>query len=128
MDMIKQLLWVGLGGGIGSMLRFLLSRLVDKYAALQAFPLATFIVNVSGCLLIGLLIGFSAKHALLSESLKLLLITGFCGGYTTFSTFSAENLQLLTDHHYFLFVLYALGSLATGVAAVGLGLFLAESI
>ncbi|MDR1555409.1 MAG: fluoride efflux transporter CrcB [Tannerellaceae bacterium] len=124
--MIRQLLLVGLGGGIGSICRFLLSLFTHKLNLTGIFPLATFLANISGCLLIGLLIGISEKYPGPDANLKLLLITGFCGGYTTFSSFSLENIRLLEGHHYLTFVCYISGSLIAGIAAVGLGIFLSK--
>ena len=118
--MIKQILLVGLGGGVGSILRYLVSLLINKYS-LSAFPLATFIVNVSGCLLIGIFMGLSGKYIAFANDLKYLLIIGICGGYTTFSTFSAENMRLLENGNYFMFGLYTLGSVAVGLLVLWLG-------
>ncbi|MDR1937778.1 MAG: fluoride efflux transporter CrcB [Tannerellaceae bacterium] len=124
--MIKQMLLVGLGGGIGSMFRFSVSFLAGKFHLVAAFPAATFIVNITGCILIGLLVGFSERYGLLDRDLKLLLITGFCGGYTTFSAFSLENIRLLEAQQYALFALYAAGSLILGISSVALGILLSK--
>jgi CrcB protein len=121
--MIKQLILVGLGGGIGSIMRFLVSRIP---LAQSSFPWATFIVNIAGCLMIGLLIGLSVKHQFLDAHMKLLLVTGFCGGFTTFSTFSAENVHLYQAGNYFMLALYVLLSVIIGLAAVLLGLALSK--
>jgi CrcB protein len=119
--MIKQLLLVGLGGGIGSMLRFLTSVLTAK-AGSFSFPVATFVVNVLGCLLIGILIGLSLKYHWVDANVKVLLITGFCGGFTTFSAFSLENLQMYQAGNYISLILYVSASLIIGFAAVWAGL------
>jgi protein CrcB len=85
--MIKAILLVGFGGAVGSVMRYLLSVLGANYFK-GTFPIATFITNFLGCLIIGLLIGYFGKNTELNPQLKLLLITGFCGGFTTFSTFT----------------------------------------
>lgn len=123
---MKQLILVGLGGGLGSVFRYLTSMLTAKYYS-QSFPLATFITNVLGCLIIGLLIGYFGQQEG-NQNLKLLFITGFCGGYTTFSTFAAENINLLQNHQYLTLVAYTLASVLIGFLAVGLGLMLAKSL
>ena len=125
--MIKNLLLVGLGGGIGSMLRYLVSLLINKYSFLT-FPFATFVVNMSGCLLIGLLLGLSEKYSAFNSELRYLLVIGLCGGYTTFSTFSAENVQLLENGNYLIFGLYALGSVSVGLFALWLGYMISKII
>lgn len=117
--MIKQFLLVGLGGALGSMLRYGTSLLTVKYYA-NTFPLATFFTNVLDCLLIGSLIGYFSKSG--NQNLHFLLITGFCGGYTTFSTFAAENLALYQSEHYLTLVAYTLASVFIGLSAVALGM------
>jgi CrcB protein len=123
--MIKQLLLVGLGGGIGSILRFLVSYFTVKTGT-AAFPVATLLVNVLGCLIIGILIGCSYKYQWMDVHLKALLIVGFCGGFTTFSTFSLENIQLYQAGNYGQLAVYIMGSLLLGFAAVWGGLLLAK--
>lgn len=122
--MIKQLLLVGLGGGIGSIFRYLTSVWTAKYYV-NAFPLATFITNILGCFAIGLLIGYFSNTNT-DNNLKLLFITGFCGGYTTFSTFAAENISLLQNQNYFTLIAYTLASVLVGFLAVGLGLMISK--
>lgn len=113
---IKQFLWVALGGGIGSVLRFMVSRFM--YTSVQgSFPWGTFTVNILGSFVIGLLWALSVKNANFSDTVKLFLVTGICGGFTTFSTFSMESVALIRDQKIFLFVAYALGSMVLGFLA-----------
>ena len=91
--MIKTLLLVGTGGFLGSVSRFLASRYMQENFP-TAFPFGTFFVNVAGCFLIGLIYGFSERSALLTPGWKMFLAVGFCGGFTTFSTFANENLAV----------------------------------
>lgn len=125
--MLKQLIMVGIGGGAGSIFRFLVSVVTSKYFH-GSFPLATFIVNLSGCLLIGLLIGLLGQQSQVNTHLKLLLVTGFCGGFTTFSAFANENLQLIQHNQSVLALVYTLTSVLLGVAFVWLGMWAAKMI
>ena len=118
--MIKNLFLVLLGGGLGSISRYLLSFYLTKNNV-SNFPWATFIANSIGCLIIGLLFGYIQKNNLQNETLKLLLITGFCGGFTTFSTFSLENIQFIQNQNYNLAITYTLASLFVGFLAVIIG-------
>ncbi len=94
--MWKNLLIVALGGGVGSALRYLIQESLHK--RIEGFaPYGTFVVNIIGCLLIGLLIGLVEKEKLSNPQLNLLLISGFCGGFTTFSTFAHQGHTLLND-------------------------------
>ncbi|HTN08529.1 fluoride efflux transporter CrcB [Agriterribacter sp.] len=121
--MLKQLLFIGIGGGIGSILRYTVQWLLSRHTSM-VFPAGTFIANITGCFLIGLFYALAAKDNMLSMEWRLFLITGICGGYTTFSSFSYENMMLLKQGYYLQFLLYAglsvlLGLLATvgGMAA-----------
>lgn len=118
--MSKNIILVLLGGGIGSVIRYLLSYFFNKYQT-TFFPWPTFIANSLGCFLIGLFFAYTLKNNVQSETLKLLLITGFCGGFTTFSTFSLENLQLIQNQNYTLAITYTISSLLIGTIAVFLG-------
>ena len=91
--MIKNILLVGLGGGIGSMLRYLSQRMADKLYTIH-FPWGTFSVNIIGCFLIGIFWGISFKSFETNENWKLFLMTGLCGGFTTFSAFTLEGIGL----------------------------------
>jgi CrcB protein len=122
---MKQIILVGLGGGLGSIFRYLTSVFTAKYYS-SVFPLATFITNILGCLIIGLLIGYFGQTQGENQNLKLLFITGFCGGYTTFSTFAAENISLFQNHQYFTLIGYTLASVLVGLLAVGFGLMIGK--
>jgi fluoride exporter len=119
--MINQLLMVGLGGGIGSILRFIVQKSMHHGSSV-VFPTGTFIVNITGCLLIGLFWGWSTKNINWSEEMKMLLMTGFCGGFTTFSAFTLEGVALLKENKILLFVLYAGGSVLLGLLATYFGM------
>jgi len=116
----SNILIVGLGGGAGSILRYLCQKWVNE-SYQHNFPLATFLINVSGCFLIGIFYALAEKGNILSPQARLLLVTGFCGGFTTFSTFAFENMNLLRIGDNFYFLLYAIGSVALGIAAVYFG-------
>ena len=122
--MIKSILLVAIGGGIGSVLRFITNLLVAKNLPGKLYY-ATLTVNIIGCLLIGLLIGFLSKQSE-SENLKLLLVTGFCGGFTTFSTFGLENYSFLQSGNLITSLLYMAISIIIGILFVGLGIYLAK--
>jgi len=122
-NMIKAIFLVGSGGFLGSIARFITSRYIQNTIP-SAFPFGTLVVNVSGCLLIGLIYGFSERSSLLTPDWKMFLATGFCGGFTTFSTFANENMALLRDGAFFLFSIYTIFSVILGIAAAFLGVYL----
>jgi fluoride exporter len=115
--MIKNLVMVAIGGSAGSILRYLCQRWVYQFYP-HTFPWGTFLVNIAGCFLIGVFYSFSEKTDLLTPEWRLLLTTGFCGGFTTFSAFAFENLTLLRSGDITYFVLYILASVILGTAAV----------
>ncbi len=123
--MLKTILYIAFGGAIGSVLRFLTSIFVAKFWQ-NHFPLATFLTNVVGCFLIGIFIGYLEKNNLTDSNLKWFLITGFCGGFTTFSTFGLENFNLFQSNNSFLAFAYIASSIIAGLFAVWLGLFLSK--
>ena len=125
--MIKTLLLIGTGGFLGSISRFLASRFMQNNFP-SAFPFGTFFVNITGCFLIGIIYGLSERSSLLTPGWKMFLAVGFCGGFTTFSTFANENLALLRDGDFFYFFLYTGSSVFLGIAATFLGVLLTKIV
>ena len=115
--MIKNLLLVGLGGGIGSIARYLCQKWFSESYP-HPFPWGTFLVNLCGCFLIGVFYAATEKTSVLSPPTRLLLITGFCGGFTTFSTFAFENMSLLRSGDILYFSVYIVASVVLGIAGV----------
>lgn len=110
---------VFIGGGLGSMLRYGIGLYFSS--SNSEFPSATFIANILACLILGILVGMQLKNNLQS-SYALLLITGFCGGFSTFSTFSNDALKLFENQQYGLGLVYIGGSVIVGLIAVYLGI------
>ena len=119
--MLRPLLLVALGGALGSALRYLTALLLARHYT-GSIPLATLVVNLVGCFLIGLLIGLCSE----TSHLRLLFITGFCGGFTTFSTFTAESYTMFREGASGLALLYIAGSVLIGLLALWLGLSLSR--
>ena len=119
---MKSFLLVFLGGGLGSGLRYLISNAMNQYS--KFLPYSTFTVNILGCFLIGIILGYAQKENALSSNQALLLATGFCGGFTTFSAFANENLVLIKNGEIFSFSVYTIGSVLIGIFAVFIGFYL----
>ncbi len=117
-----KFLLVFIGGGVGSTLRYYVGKIFVNTN--HSFFNATLTVNVLGSLLVGVLFGYFTKQNLLSQNQSILLISGFCGGFTTFSTFALENTIMLKNGDYFSFAFYTILSIILGILAVFLGLFL----
>lgn len=118
---MKNILLVGMGGMIGSILRYITALFIKQ----QPFPFATFSVNIVGSLFIGMIMGWVLKQPTLANW-QLFLATGICGGFTTLSTFAWENLQYLHQQRYTLFLVYALGTLILSLIAVAIGYWLTK--
>ena len=118
--MFKQLLLIGLGGFVGSVARFLVSKLNTRIDWLS-IPIGTLTVNVLGSLLIGFLIGISEKSPILTVEWRMFLMVGLCGGFTTFSSFTGENLTLMRNGQFLPLLLYTGLSILLGFTAVYLG-------
>jgi len=123
--MVKHILLIGTGGFIGSVARYYVSRLNLLWDFLS-IPIGTLLVNIAGCFIIGFLTGISDKSNLLSTDMRLFLMVGFCGGFTTFSTFANENLMLLHTGEILSIILYTSLSVILGFLAVYLGYVLSN--
>ncbi len=119
---MKQLLLVFLGGGFGSSLRYFISKYLND--SQLGVPYGTFFVNILGSLIIGFLLGLAFKYKSISNETMLLLATGFCGGFTTFSAFAYENYIYFRSGDYFTLGVYTILSLIFGIAAVMVGIWL----
>lgn len=117
---MKLILIVFFSSGLGGAMRYGIQSWMGKPQN-SVLPMSTFIVNITGCLLIGVFFALSQKANLLSPEWRLALMTGFCGGFTTFSTFAFENLALLRSGDYGIFFLYIVISVVLGIAAVYAG-------
>jgi CrcB protein len=119
---MKAILLVGIGGFAGAVARYLLGGAVLHMSVQERFPYSTFVVNVLGCLAIGMLAGLAEKQHLLSPDARLLLMTGLLGGFTTFSAFGLEAVHLIRRGELWIATLYAGGSVVVGITAVWLGM------
>ena len=124
-EMLRDVIIVGVGGALGTIARFLLVLLFAREAPL-AFPLGTFVVNVTGCLIMGSVFGLSQRYGWMTTEWRFFLATGFCGGFTTFSAFAYENLILLQHRDHTTFLINTLLSFAACLLAVFIGFTLAR--
>lgn len=121
---MKQLILVFIGGGFGSALRFLIGKWLNSSET--GIPYGTFTANILGSLLIGIILGLAAKNDSLTQNQTLLLATGFCGGFTTFSTFAYENQVFLKSGDFMNFAVYTIASFIVGFLAVFIGMYLVK--
>ena len=124
---MRFLLIVFIGGGLGSIARYLVNRWVGGTLT-SVYPYGTFLVNIIGCFLIGFLIFFTQRAGTSTISWRLFLVTGFCGGFTTFSSFAFENVELIGNQQLLIFFVYATGSVVLGFLATYLGIMMARNI
>lgn len=122
---MKQVLLVFLGGGVGSVLRFIIGKYLNSSDT--GIPYGTFAANIIGSFLIGIILGLAVKQNSLSENQILFLATGFCGGFTTFSTFAYENHVFLKSGDFTSFAIYTIASFVIGFLAVFAGIFLVKA-
>ena len=125
---MMSLLFVALGGAIGSSLRYGVSLMVTQALPESIWPFATFLVNITGCFLIGLAFGWFTLNALENQNLRLFLATGILGGFTTFSAFSLELYQLASKGEVSLAVLYGVSSVILSILALVLAIFLTKAV
>ncbi len=123
---MKQLFLVFIGGGFGSVLRFVIGKSLNNTE--NGIPYGTFVANILGSLLIGFILGMAAKNQSLSQNQTLLLATGFCGGFTTFSTFAYENHIFLKSGDFTSFAFYTIASFVVGFLAVFAGMYLVKYV
>ncbi|WP_319502416.1 fluoride efflux transporter CrcB [uncultured Draconibacterium sp.] len=125
--MLRTILLVGTGGFIGSVLRYLVQLFVEKGMS-TTFPWGTFVANMAGSFIIGIVFALAQKGNLLNAEWRMFLAVGFCGGFTTFSSFAYNNLTMLKEQTYGQFMLNVGGSLFFGLLAVYLGMILVRAV
>ncbi|WP_299779993.1 fluoride efflux transporter CrcB [uncultured Formosa sp.] len=123
---MKHLVLIFIGGGFGSVLRFIVSKYLNDTST--GIPYGTMLVNITGSLLIGVVLGLAAKNHFITQNHTLLLATGFCGGLTTFSTFAFENQTFLKTGEFLNFTIYTCASFILGFLVVFSGVYLVKYI
>ena len=124
--MLKEIIAVFIGGGLGSVLRFLVNKI--QIVSENNFPYSTFTSNFLGCFILGLVLGYFIKNENPNSILFLFLTVGLCGGFTTFSSFSNESLQLIQNGEILTFLAYLFSSLVVGILSVYGGAIIFKSL
>lgn len=125
--MLRNLLIVGTGGFIGSVMRYLVQVFVEKELT-TTFPWGTFVANIAGSFIIGVVFAFAEKGNVLSAEWRMFLAVGICGGFTTFSSFAYNNLTMIKEHSFGQLLWNVGGSLFFGILAVYIGFILVKAI
>ena len=112
--MFNNLILIGMAGGLGTILRFLVQKNLNTN-----LPWGTWVVNIGGCLIAGLTIGYFSRH--FHEQKQFILLAGFCGGFTTFSSFTVEGLYMLQHQRWLTFIIYTVASISLGLIATIIG-------
>ena len=121
---MKHFFWIFIGGGLGSVCRYILGKFLNDSS--NGIPYGTFLANILGSLLIGLILGLSLKNNTIEEHQVLFLASGFCGGFTTFSTFAYENHIFLKSGDFGSFAIYTIASFVVGFLSVFGGMYLVK--
>jgi CrcB protein len=125
--MVRTLLLIAIGGSAGSVCRYLSQQfLQDHYPS--SIPIGTLFVNISGCFIVGMVYSLSGKGNIISPELRIFLVTGFCGGFTTYSSFAYENVRMVLDGEFYYASIYILVSVVIGFGAVYAGILFIKLI
>ncbi len=116
-----NILWIGLGGFAGTIARYAVGQVIAPHEILGTFPISTFLVNIAGSLLLGFVVGASSEFEVINTPLKQSLTIGFCGAFTTFSTFMLESFHLAKENEFWLMALYFVLSILFGFLALLIG-------
>ena len=127
MELFRLMLLAGCGGFLGTCCRYLTNRLYLSYFN-TTLPFATFTVNILGCFIVGLILGFLNKSGIVSPKLNAFLVVGFCGGFTTFSTFSFETFTLGLNGEFITSILYVVASIIAGLLSVWFAMLIINNL